>query len=209
MVNNDGETIVSIFPDEHGNCLINLVSREWLPLQASIVETSAFFRVGGFVMLEALKGGFEDIHLTRQIAQQRDFEYIPRLVACIRSGDIGSTTDYGNLFSQDRESREQMLDMPGTFQRLVASARNNSERNGYWYGKVIYYYVGSLAKNLREKRPFTAMSRGLYTIACLIFAGKYLVSADFWRGMTTPHYPRVWRTITAAGKRVFSNTNWK
>src|SRR5262245_1755843 len=157
MVNNDGETIVSIFPDEHGNCLINLVSREWLPLQASIVEASAFFKVGGFVMLEALKGGFEDIHLTRQIAQQCDVACIPRLVACIRSGDIGSTTDYGNMFHQDRESREQTLNMPGTFRRLIASARKNTQRKGYWHGKVAYYYLGSAERNLREKRLFTAM----------------------------------------------------
>jgi glycosyltransferase involved in cell wall biosynthesis len=209
MVNNDGETIVSIFPEEQANCLINLVAREWLPLQASIVETSAFFKVGGFVMLEALKGGFEDIHLSRQIAQQFDFAYITYVIACIRSGNIGSTTDYENLFNQDRESREQTLGMPGTFQRLLASTRNNSQRVAYWSGKVVYYYLVSVAKNLKEKRLFTAMSRGLYAIAGLIFAGKYLLSVDFWRGMTTPHYPRVWRTVTAAGKRLFSKIDWK
>jgi glycosyltransferase involved in cell wall biosynthesis len=209
MVNNDGETIVDIFPDQCGNCLINLVSWEWLPLQASIVESSAFFKVGGFVMLGSLKGGFEDIHLTRQIAQQFDFASIPGLVACIRSGDISSTTNYENMFDQNRESREQTLGMPGTFRRLIASARNNSQDQAYWYGRVAYYYFGSAERNLRGKRLFTAMSRGFNAIASLVLAGKFILSADFRRGMTTPHYPLVWRTVVASGKRLFTHTNLK
>ena len=209
MVDNAGETIVNIFPDESGNCLINLVSWEWLPLQASIVEASTFFKVGGFVMLEALKGGFEDIHLTRQIARHFDLTYISNLVACIRSGDNGSTTNYANMFNQNRESREQTLAMPGTFRRLIASARNNSQRKGYWYGRVVYYYLGSAERNLRGKHLFAAMSRGFSAMASLIFAGRYIVSSDFWRGMTTPHYPRVWRAIIASGKTLFTNTDWK
>jgi len=92
---------------------------------------------------------------------------------------------------------------------LIASTRNNSNRDAYWYGKVIYYYLGSAALNLKEKRLFTATSRGFYAIACVILASKYLLSADFWKGVTTPHYPRVWRTATAAGKRLFTKLDWK
>ena len=83
MVDNSGSKIVDIFPDEIGNCLINLVSWEWLPLQASIVNANAFFKVGGFAMLDSLKGGFEDIHLTRQIACKYEFLNIPGFSSCV------------------------------------------------------------------------------------------------------------------------------
>jgi glycosyltransferase involved in cell wall biosynthesis len=209
MVDNDGKKIVDIFPDESGNCLINLVSWEWLPLQASIVEANAFFRVGGFAMLNTLKGGFEDIHLTRQIACQADFMNVPVLVASIRSGDNGSTTNYAHMFNQNRESREQTLDMPGALWRLIDSARKNPRRQGYWHGRVVYYYLGSAERNLRaEKRFFRALSRGFCAVTSLIAAGTYIFTSDFWQGMTKPHYARVWLAIGESGKTLFQNTNW-
>jgi len=209
MVDNDGKKIVDIFPDESGNCLINLISWEWLPLQASIVDAKAFFRVGGFAMLNALKGGFEDIHLTRQIACHADFMNVPKLVASIRSGDNGSTTDYANMFNQNRESREQTLNMPGVLWRLIDSARKNRQRKGYWHGRAVYYYLGSAERNLRiEKRFFTALSRGSGAITGLIAAGKYIFTSDFWQGMTKPHYARVWLAIVESGKKLFHNTDW-
>jgi glycosyltransferase involved in cell wall biosynthesis len=208
MVDNAGNKIVDIFPDESGNCLINLISWEWLPLQASIVEANAFFKVGGFAMLESLKGGFEDIHLTRQIAKERDFMPVPNLVACIRSGDSGSTTNYMDMFIQNRQSREIIFDMPGTYQRMISSARNSKARQGYWLGKIIYYFLGSAIKNLRERRFFTAVSRAFNALAGILMAGTHLWQAEFWNGMTRPHYPRVWLTIKNSGKELFQNTRW-
>jgi glycosyltransferase involved in cell wall biosynthesis len=208
MVDNSGNTIVDIFPDEAGNCFLNLVSWEWLPLQASIIDANAFFKVGGFATLESLKGGFEDIHLARVVALEHDFAVIPRLVACIRSGDAGSTTNYANMFNQNRESREKSLDAPGAYRRLIASARHNPQRRGYWHGRVTYYYLGSAQRNLREKRLFTSISRLFNAGTSLLAAGGYIFGADFWRGMTQPHYPRVWLTIKDTGRELFQNTNW-
>jgi glycosyltransferase involved in cell wall biosynthesis len=209
MVDNDGKKIADIFPDESGNCLINLISWEWLPLQASIVEANAFFRVGGFAMLTALKGGFEDIHLSRQIACYADFMNVPILVAIIRSGDNGSTTNYANMFNQNRESREQILDMPGALWRLIDSARTNRQRQGYWHGRAVYYFLGSAARNLRaEKRVFTSLSRGVSALKSLMAAGKHIFTSDFWQGISKPHYPRVWLAILESGKTLFNNTDW-
>jgi hypothetical protein len=112
------------------------------------------------------------------------------------------------MFSQNRESREQTLDLPGSFERLVASAKANSQRRDYWHGRVTYYYLGSAERNFREKGPFKAFSRGFYAIRSLIAAGRYVFSKDFWQGMTKPHYPRVWLTVNAAGKALFTNTEW-
>jgi glycosyltransferase involved in cell wall biosynthesis len=208
LVDNSGETIIDIFPNEVGNCYINLLSWEWLPLQASIVDAKAFFKVGCFAMLESLKGGFEDIHLTRQIAYKYNFINVSKLVACIRSGDNGSTTNYEDMFVQNRQSREMNLEMHGAFQRLVASAKENKSRQEYWHGKIIYYLLVSVVKNFRTKRFFTAVSRLFHSFLGLLIAGKFLFKADFWRGATRPHYSRVWLAIKASGKELFNNTRW-
>lgn len=208
MVDNSGSKIVDIFPDEIGNCLINLVSWEWLPLQASIVNANAFFKVGGFAMLDSLKGGFEDIHLTRQIACKYEFLNIPGLVACVRSGDIGSTTNYADMFIQNRQSREKTLESPGSYQRLISSASGNPARNAYWQGKVVYYLLGSAVKNFRAKRFFTAVSRMLFAAISLLRAGQHVFQHEFWHGATKPHYPRVWLAIQDSGKSLFQNTHW-
>ncbi len=208
MVDNSGDKIVDVFPDEAGNCFLNLIAWEWLPLQASIVEADAFFKVGGFAMLESLRGGFEDIHLARQIAHQYGFMNIPKLVACIRSGDNGSTTNYMDMFIQNRQSREINMDMPGSYHRLVSSARANNTRRGYWHGKIVYYFLGSAVKNLRARRFFTAFSRIYHAVVGLLTAGRYILSADFWNGATKPHFPNVWLAIKESGKELFQNTRW-
>ena len=192
MVDSSGEKIIDVFPEEIGNCFINLISWEWLPLQASVVDAKAFFNVGGFTMLDSLKGGFEDIHLTRQIANQYDFMNVPRLVACVRSGDDGSTTNYMDMFIQNSLSREKSLSVAGSYQRLISSARNNRKHKEYWHGKVVYYLLGSAVKNLRARQFLTAISRAFYALAGRLASGRYFFRAEFWQGLTKFHYPRVW-----------------
>ncbi len=208
MVDNKGDTIVDVPAEEFGNCFINLVSWEWLPLQASIVDSQAFFKVGGFAMLESLKGGFEDIHLTRQIASRYDFMSVPKLVACVRSGDNGSTTNYEDMFIQNRQSREISLDLPGSYGRMVGSARDNASRNAYWHGKIVYFLLGSAVKNIRAGHFLTAVSRGFHAIAGLLVGVKYYFQSEFWTGVTKPHLPRVWIAIKSSGQELYQNTRW-
>jgi glycosyltransferase involved in cell wall biosynthesis len=208
MVDSVGAKIADVFHEESGNCLINLISWEWLPLQASIVDANAFFKVGGFAMLESLKGGFEDIHLTRQIACKYEFLNLPKLVACIRSGDTGSTTNLADMFIQNQQSREKILELPGSYQRLISSARNNPTRNGYWQGKVVYYSLISALKNFRARRLFIAGSRMLFALMSFLTAGRYLFQTAFWHGATKPHFPPVWQAIRDSGKQLFPNTRW-
>jgi hypothetical protein len=94
-------------------------------------------------MLESLLGGFEDIDLSRQIAVYYDFVSMPRLSACIRHGDVGSTTNYVDMFLQNRHSREKTLRMEGAFTRTYLSVRNSKTRKPYWYGRACYY-LGSV-----------------------------------------------------------------
>ena len=208
MVNNSGGKIADVFPNETGNCFINLISWEWLPLQSSIVDANAFFKVGGFVMLESLKGGFEDIHLTRQIAHKYEFLSVPKLVACIRAGDVGSTTNYADMFLQNRQSREKILELPGSYHRLISSAQDNPTRHGYWRGKVVYYSLISAVENLRARRFFTTSSRILFALLSFLTAGKYLLQAEFWHGATKPHFSREGLAIKDSGKTLFPSTQW-
>ena len=178
---------------------MQLLAWEWLPLQASMIESKAFFGVGGFASLYSLLGGFEDVDLSRQIARHYDMARINKVVTCIRIGTEGSTTNYTNMFMQNRQSREKALNGFGTFARMRGSARISPSRSSYWYGKIVYYYLASTKWHLQHKRLFTAASRGVYTLASLVTAGRHLQSADFWRGVLKPHYPRMGIALKESG----------
>lgn len=208
LVDNDGDKIADIFPEEKGNCFLNLISWEWLPLQASIVEAEAFFNVGGFATLESLKGGFEDIHLTRQIALYYEFMNMSKLVAVIRSGENGSTTNYRDMFIQNWQSREKSIEVPGSHERLISSAQNNKDGQAYWYGKIVYYFLGSALRNFKANRFSSAGRRAFQALMSLLVARRFLFQGHFWHGVTKPHYSRVWRAIEKSGKELYPSTRW-
>lgn len=209
LVNDADEVLIEIYPEESGNCFIQIVAWEWLPLQASLVGSEAFFKVGGFAPLQSLGGGFEDIDLTRKITRYYDVARTTNLVASIRVGDKSSTTDYENMFIQNRQSREITLRMPGAFSRMKASASNCTSNSSYWYGRIVYYYLGSFIRNIQEKRLFSAVSRALYALYGFVIAGRHIVYPDFWEGILKPHHNRVRRAMEISGIDVYSNTDWK
>jgi hypothetical protein len=208
-VNNADEDLIEIYPEESGNCFIQIVAWEWLPLQASLVESEAFFKVGGFASLQSLSGGFEDIDLTRKITRYYDVARTTNLVANIRVGDKGSTTDYENMFIQNRQSRENTLCMTGTFSRMKASASSSTSNSSYWYGRIVYYYLGSFIRNIQEKRLFSAASRAIYATFGFVIAGRHIFFPDFWGGILKPHHSRVRLAMEASEINVYSNTDWK
>lgn len=199
MVDNAGAKVTDIHPDEIGNCCIQMMAWEWLPLQASLISSEAFFAVDGFASLPSLGGGFEDVHLSRQIALFYDMARTDQIVTTIRIGDVSSTTNYVTMFDQNRRSREKTITSPQAFGRLIASARSTSSHPDYWFGKVVYYYMASMKWQLQNKHFFTATSRGAHMLAGFALAGSRLFTSDFWRGVIRPHYPRMGRAIQAAG----------
>jgi hypothetical protein len=210
MVDNAGKTITEIYPDEAGNCFMQLLAWEWLPLQASMIEAKAFFEVGGFASLQSLLGGFEDVHLSRQIARYYDMARLDKVVTCIRIGTEGSTTNYTNMFMQNRQSRERALDTPGTFVRMRGSAQVSPSRSSYWYGKIVYYYLASAKWHFQYKRLLTAVSRGVYAMASFFTAGRYALSTEFWQGGLKPHSPRMGIALQESGAdHLFANTVWE
>jgi glycosyltransferase involved in cell wall biosynthesis len=209
LVDNAGGTITEVFPDEVGNCFIQLLSWEWLPIQASLVESKAFFSVGGFATVQPFSTVFQDLDLSRQIARYYHVAGTDRIVASIRAGDVSSTTSYSDMFTANRQSREKILNTSGTFSRLRASARVSPTRSGYWYGRIVYYYLASLKWNALRKHLLTAASRGVYTLASLAIAGRHLLSTDFWLGALKPHLPRARIAVEESGANLYANTRWR
>lgn len=207
MVDNSGTTVAELFPDESGNCCIQMMAWEWLPLQASLIASDAFFAVDGFASLSSLGGGFEDVHLSRQISLFHDMACTNQIVTTIRIGEVSSTTNYVTMFDQNRHSREKTISAPQAFGRLIDSARSSPSRSNYWFGKVIYYYMASLKWHLQSGKFFTAASRGTYLLAGLALAGHRMLSPEFWRGVIRPHYPRMGIAIQEAGAdHLYANT---
>lgn len=209
LVDNQGELIKEIHPSETGNCFIQMIASEWIPLQASWIDSQAFFTVGGFASLASLEGGYEDIDLSRLVAGLFDFARAPGTIAVIRTGDTGSTTDYNNLVRQNRRSREKSLDAPGTFTRLRASAQAACENAGYWHGRIAYYYLVSIPWNLKQKRPLKAASRMAYALATFATAGIRIISPKFWRGVSQPHHNLVRVSLQDSEARLYHQTVWK
>lgn len=199
MMDNAGATVADLHPDEEGNCSIQMMAWEWLPLQASLIRSESFFRVDGFASLPSLGGGFEDVHLARQISLYYDMACTDQVVVAIRIGDVSSTTNYVTMFDQNRQSREKTIAARHAFRRLIASARENRTRSNYWFGKVLYYYMASLKWQLQQRQFITGLSRGLNVLAGFVMAGPLWFSSEFWQGVRRPHYPRMGLALQEAG----------
>lgn len=207
MVDNTGAKVMDIHPDETGNCCIQMMAWEWLPLQASLILAEAFFAVDGFASLPSLGGGFEDVHLSRQLSLFYNMARTEQVVTTIRIGDVSSTTNYVTMFDQNRRSREKTIAAPRAFRRLIDSAKSSPTRPNYWFGKIVYYYMASMKWQLQNRRFLAAASRGAHMLAGFVLAGPRLLSSEFWRGVFHPHYPRMGRAIQEAGAdHLYANT---
>jgi glycosyltransferase involved in cell wall biosynthesis len=191
FVDSNGNTLEECRPDESGNCFIRFMSGEWQPLQASLFDARIFHSVGGFAPLEMLRGGDEDVDLTRRISLQNDIAGFREPVAVIRFGHEESTTNYTNLQEQSRQSREMILSLPGVFSRLRESAKGRLASD-YWHGRMIWIYLSSVAWNIRQGNIFTSFSRWAYFGFGILLSFRYWFSPKFWRGATRPHQANGW-----------------
>src|SRR6266498_3958509 len=184
FVDLNGNILEECHPNEEGNCFVRFMSGEWQPLQASVFESNAFHAIGGFLPLHVLRGGDEDVDLTRRISLQHDTAGTNELIASICISRENSTTNYTNLQEQSRQSRELILSQPAIFSRLRDSARQRSE---YWYGRISWIYLSSAAWNLKQKKISTTISRLLYFLGAFFISYRYWFSWKFWRGAALPH----------------------
>ena len=171
-VDNDGNQVDEFRPELSGNIFALVVSGESIPLQASLLKSSSFFAAGAF---DPTITGVEDRDLGRRLALIGDIAFSPSLVASIRIGQVGSTTDWARLAEDDRWGREKAFSSPKSFVRLRTS--NNSS---YWRGRVSRAYFASTIWNLKRLDILTAVRRGM---AGLVLAGGHAIKSNFWLGL--------------------------
>lgn len=180
-MNNDGNIIEELFPEHQGNNFVMLVSGEGIPLGSCLVNSDAFYFVGGFDT--TFKAG-EDRDLGRRLAMIGNITYTQFPIARFRVGLVGSTTNWTINIEEDRRSREKALNLRNSLARATASAKtciwHGNTFEVYWRGRLCRAFLASLIWNLRRKNILIAVNRG---ISCFIAAGFKFLSRNFWLGL--------------------------
>lgn len=175
----------------NGNCFAQILGGAWAPIQASLIQTRAFFSVGGY---DPALLSTQDLDLCSRIAARGDLANTPTTVACLFRGQTWNTsTNYLRAPDYIRHSRDQVLSEPGAFSRLLRSSAQSRVDSDYWYGRIFRVYLSVVLWNLRRKRLFTAMSRAVYTAAWFGVAGSrgrglpHVFSPGFWQAAKAHH----------------------
>ena len=154
-VDNQGKIIEEFHPRLAGNIFALLVAGEAIPLQASLVNRDKVRAAGCF---DASLTGCEDRDLGRRIALTNTIAYSPSVVARIRIGEQGSTTNWAMIPESDRIGREKALSAQGAFARLSASATST-----FWQGRVSRAYVASMVWNLAGEARYEWRRAGAWS----------------------------------------------
>jgi glycosyltransferase involved in cell wall biosynthesis len=189
LVDRQGNSLLQLRHELRGNCFLQAMAGEWIPLQASLIEVGVFFGVGGF---DPLIAGPEDVDLLRRVTLVADVSGTSSIVAYIVRGEEGSTTDYMRHADASRWARERILRSPGVFTRMRGGADSS-----FWHGRIARVYLTSMAWNLRRMRVLTAAGRAGLGIAALGIANYRITSPSYWGAVLKPYasdtFARGWR----------------
>lgn len=170
-----GNLVIQLHHGMEGNCFVQVMAGEWIPMGSSLILADAFFNVGGFTPLVLAT---QDVDLSRKIALHGDFACTSSIVACFGMGSDNSSTDYDRGPVYSRWAREKILYEKGVWVRLRDSARSS-----YWQGRVVRTYITSVVWNLQHRYFFTAASRAIFAIAAFAFAGQAIFTSGFWQAV--------------------------
>lgn len=173
-VNNGGELVDEFHPGLIGNILALLAAGEGLPLQASFLKARSFFAAGAYDPSPILTG-VEDRDVGRRLALIGSIAYVPVVVAQVRIGEVGSSTNWKTIADGDRWGREKILFAPQAYERIRVSATTS-----YWRGRMSRTYFASAQWHLKGMRPLIALSRFL---AGLSTTGLQFIFPDYWKGI--------------------------
>jgi glycosyltransferase involved in cell wall biosynthesis len=173
-VDNDGNRIDEFHPGLVGNIFAMLICGEAIPFQNLFLRAPAVFAAGAF---DPQITGVEDRDLGRRIALRGAVAYTDTLVAKIRIGERGSSTNWQIIAEGDRWGREKALGIAGAYARMRASADST-----YWHGRVSRALFASMVWNLQRQQVWTAASRA---VAGLTFASWRIGAPAFWDGLRT------------------------
>lgn len=179
LVDRKNNPLIQLRHGLQGNCFVQVMAGEWIPLQSSFVERRTFMRIGGF---NPLLTGPEDIDLLRRVLLDEDVAETPNLIAHVIMGMEGSTTDYVRHPQASRWSREGILDAPNAHRKM-----HSSPTNPFWHGRILRVYLTSIIWNMQHRRLFTAASRVFFSIASLLTAGKDIFTKNYWKAVSQPY----------------------
>ncbi len=173
-IDNSGNLVDEFHPGLQGDIFPILVAGESIPFQVSLLRAADFFTAGSFDSEPEIIG-VEDRDLGRRLSVRGHVAYTPTLVAQIRIGEQGSTTNWQTIHESDRWGREKALRMRHALRYL-----HRSVSSAYWRGRVCRAYLASAEWNLRRGSLLTAVSR---LLAALSFTGYHALAPAFWRGI--------------------------
>jgi len=179
LVDRQDHPLIKLKHDLHGNCFVQTMAGEWIPLQSSWIDRKTFMRIGGF---NPLLAGPEDIDLLRRIHLEEEVAETQNLIAQVIMGGEGSRTDYVEHPQASRWARETILDAPGTRVRMDMSAVSP-----LWRGRMLRIYLTSAIWNVQHRRYLTAASRMFSSVVSLLFSGASTFTKDFWRAVRKPY----------------------
>jgi glycosyltransferase involved in cell wall biosynthesis len=179
LVDRKNNSLIRLRHGLHGNCFVQTMAGEWIPLQSSWIERKTFLRIGGF---NPLLTGPEDIDLLRRVLMEEDAVETPDLISHITMGIEGSTTDYARHAQASRFAREAILDGGNARHRMSQSATDP-----FWKGRMLRIYLTSVAWNVAHRRLLTAASRTLFSVLSFFLAGRNIFSKRFWLAVSQPY----------------------
>lgn len=183
LINEDGLETGTLHLGLSGNCFAQVMTGEWIPIQASMIRADVFFKAKGFD-LHSTYG--QDRGILERVLLSSDVDYTPATVVALDRNMSNSTTDYVKALQDSRDEREGVLGWDGVFSRMWRSANS-----AYWKGRIARLYFYSLLWNLEHHRVATAVSRLVYGLVSFCLAGPYIVSGDYRRGIARSHSSRL------------------
>lgn len=194
VVDHHGRVLKEINSSLNGNCLSKIMGGAWAPIQASMIRAEAFFKAGGYSPYIC---GTEDEDLCRRIAYLGEFDNTPQAVACLFRGETWNTsTNYLRAPEDTKYSRDLILSMPGSFQRLRSSADSS-----YWHGRNLRVYLSTIPWNIKKRHGVTALSRLFYSLAAFGLSINNAFAPAFWSGVKADHVPNTLHFVMAEYER--------
>lgn len=169
----DGSFVYDNRPEVKGNIFALMIAGDAISLIPSLISREAFFQVGGF---DPTISVLEDRDLACRLALLDDFDRTDYLVACVRVGLEGTTTDWTKTTQANRILREKALGASDALVRMLDSVRGNV----FLRGRGCRAYLISAMLNIKVGRFYTALNR---LCACLRLAAFYPIWPNFWRGL--------------------------
>lgn len=178
-------------PEVSGNIFSLFVAQECLHVAPAILNRRLFLRAGGFDPRLAMR---EDLDLESRLALTGTFARTDAVVAAVRVGETGSTSDWSRFRETSFFVRERTLSLPGAVRRIKESLGSDP----YLRGRVCRAYLLTALMHTRQWNGLTALSR---VLCGLRLSGVNFFVPRFWHGFAHPRLfgrPVVQKSATSA-----------